>query len=120
MYPPIKPVMINKAAQFFSKGLTTVYKNTTNLCLELIRFSMISTLIYFDGEYYKYLGEKKEQGLAIGEYYPTLLTNLVASYLFIKAKNNFFQNINQGIYQYERLVIFKGNKSFKEIRDSLE
>ena len=56
MYPSIKPVTIKKAVKFFSKGLTTAYKKILNLCLELIRFSMIPNLIYFDGEYYKYYG----------------------------------------------------------------
>ena len=44
---------------------------------------MSSTLISFDGKYYEYHGEKKEeQGLAIGGYELDFLSNLVASYLF--------------------------------------
>ena len=69
MYPSIKISTIKKAVRFFAKKLTTATQKTINLCLELIYFRMRYTLIYFDGEYYKYLGGKKEeQGLAIGRY----------------------------------------------------
>ena len=69
MYPSIKLATIKKAVRFFARTLTTATKKTTNLCLEIIRFGMISTLICFDGEYYEYhRDEKEEQGLAIGVY----------------------------------------------------
>ena len=68
MYPSIKLATIKKAVIFFSRTLTTATKKTIDICLELIRFGMSSTLIYFYGEYYEYHGgEKEEQGLAIGE-----------------------------------------------------
>ena len=69
MYPSIKLSSIKKAVRFFARTLTTETKKTINICLELIRFVMSSTLICFDGDYYKYHGrEKEEQGLAIGGY----------------------------------------------------
>ena len=69
MYPSIKISTIKKAMILFARKLTAATKKTINLCLELIRFIMSSTLISFDGEYYKYHGGKKEeQGLAIGGY----------------------------------------------------
>ena len=56
MYPPIKIATIKKTVRYFLKVLTVVTKNTINLCLETIRFRVISTLIYFYGQYYKYHG----------------------------------------------------------------
>ena len=59
MYPSIKLSTIKKAVIFFTIKLTTATKKTTNICLELIRFGMSSTLISFNGEYYEYQGGKK-------------------------------------------------------------
>ena len=99
---------INKAVRFFVRTLITATKITINLCLELIRFGMSSTLICFDGEYYKYHGSKKEeQGLAIGRYKSTFLADLVASYLFEKARVHFHPTIYYGIYRDDGMVVFK-------------
>ena len=69
------------------KKITPATKNTTNLCLELIRFGVSSNLIFLDREYYKYRGGKKEeQGLAMGGYESVFLAELVASKLFDNAK----------------------------------
>ena len=54
MYPLIKLSKIKKAVILFTRKLTAATKKTINLCLELIRFVMISTLISFNGEYYEY------------------------------------------------------------------
>ena len=79
---------------------------------------MSSTLICFDGEYYEYHGgEKAEQGLAIGGYESAFLANLVASYLFKKSKAHFYPTIYHGIYRDDGLVVFKGKKSVREIKD---
>ena len=68
MYPSIKLATIKKAVMLFAITLTTTTKKTINICLELIRFVMSSTLMSFDGDYCEYHGgEKEEQGLAIGE-----------------------------------------------------
>ena len=94
MYPSIKLATIKNAVRFFARTLTMATKKTINLCLELIRFGMSSTLICFDGEYYEYYGgEKEEQGLAIGGYELAFLADLVASYLFEKAKAHFYPTI---------------------------
>ena len=45
MYPSINLATIKKAVRFFARTLTTETKKTINLCLELIRFGMSSTLI---------------------------------------------------------------------------
>ena len=65
MHPSVKLSIIKNAVRLFRIKLTTSTKKKINLCLELIRFGIISTLITYDGNYYKYHGrEKYEQGLA--------------------------------------------------------
>ena len=121
MYPSIKLSTIRKAVIFFSRNLTAATKKTINLCLELIRFGMSSTLISFDGEYYEYHGgEREEQGLAIGGYESAVLADLVASYLFEKSKASFHPTTYHGIYIDDGLVVFKGNNIAREIKDWLE
>ena len=48
------------------------------------------------------------------------LADLVASYLFEKAKANFFPTIYRGIYRDGRLIDFKGKKKASKIKDWLE
>ena len=80
MYPSIKLATIKKAVNFFARTLTTATNKTINLCMEIIRFGMNSTLMCFDVEYYEYhRGEKEEQGLAIGGYESAFLADMVAS-----------------------------------------
>ena len=72
-------------------------------------------------EYYEYhVGEREEQGLAIGGYESEFLVELVASYLFEKAKPIFRPKIYHGIYRDDGLVVFKGKKKASEITDWLE
>ena len=59
MYPSIKLSTIKKIVRLFTRKLTSATKKTINLCLELIRIGMISTIIYLDGEYYEYHGGEK-------------------------------------------------------------
>ena len=49
-----------------------------------------------------------------------LLADLVASYLFEKAKANFFPTIYHGIYRDDSLVVFKVKKKSSEIKEWLE
>ena len=60
MYLSIKLMKIKKAVIYFTKLLIAATKKTTNLCLELIRLGMSSTLNYFGGYYYKYHGGGKK------------------------------------------------------------
>ena len=46
----IKLSTIQNAVRFFARKLTATTKKNINLCLELIRFGMSSTLISFEGE----------------------------------------------------------------------
>ena len=48
------------------------------------------------------------------------MADLVASYLFEKAKANFRPTIYHGIYRDDGLVVFKGKKKASEIKDWLE
>ena len=48
------------------------------------------------------------------------LANLVASYLFEKSKSILNPTTYHGIYQYDSLVVFKGNKNVNEIKYWLE
>ena len=94
MYLSIKIATIKKAVRFFSRGITATKNNTINLWLEIICSGLGSTLIAFDGEYYKYHGGgDKLQGLLIGRYESAFFVELVASYLFVKANNQFSQTI---------------------------
>ena len=121
IYPSIKLATIRKAVRFFARKLNRETKKTINLFLELIHFRMISTLISFDGDYYKcHGGEREEQGLAIGGYESAFLADLVASYLFEKSKLNFRPTIYHGIYRYDSMVVFKGKKKEIEIKYWLE
>ena len=109
VYPAIKLAIIKKAVIVFAIKLTTETNRTINICLELIQFGMSSTLISFDGEYYKYHGEKKEyQWLATGGYESDFLADLVASYIFEKSKTLQNWTTYHGIYQYDGLVVFMG------------
>ena len=82
---------------------------------------MSSTLISFDGKYYEYNGgEREEQGLDIGGYESVFLSDLVASYLFEKAKATLYPTTYHGIYRYDGLVVFTGKKSAREIKDRLK
>lgn len=77
---------------------------------------MISTLIFFNGNYYEYHGrEKEEQYLAIGGYEAAFLSDLVISYLFTKYNTLFRPDLYHGIYQYDRLLVFRCNNIPKEI-----
>ena len=121
MYSSIKLATIRKAVRYFAIKLTKETKKTINLFLDLIHFGIISSVISFDGEYYKYHGvEREKQGLAIGGYESAFLADLVASYLFEKFKLNFRLTIYHIIYIYDGLVVFKGKKKASEIKYWIE
>ena len=60
---------------------------------------------------------EKKKRLAIGRYKSAFLADLVASYLFEKAKANFRPTIYHGIYRDDCLLVFKGKRKASEIRD---
>ena len=59
------------------------------------------------------------QGLEIGGYELTFLSDLVASYLIEKTKTLLNRTSYYGIYQDDGLVVFKGKKNVQEIKDWL-
>ena len=56
----------------------------------------------------------------IGEYESAFLVDLVASYLFEKAKSNFHPRTYYGIYRDDVLVVFIGKNSAREVKYWLE
>ena len=117
MYPSIKISTIKNAVRFFAVKLTAEAKKTINLCLELIRFGMRSTLTSFNIDYYEYNGgEKEEQGLAIGGYGLALLSDLFASYPFEITKAILNPTTYHGIYLDDGPVVFNGKKGVNEIK----
>ena len=62
----------------------------------------------------------EEQGLAIGGYESAFLANLVASYLFEKAKSNFHPTTYYVRYSDDVLVVFTGKKFARNVQDWLE
>ena len=82
------------------------------LCLILISFGMISTLLNFQDKYYGYREVVLEiKGLEIRGYESALLANLVASYLFEVTNNQFKEVLWRGIYRDDVLLVFKGKRS---------
>ena len=115
IYPSIKILTIKKVVRLFARKLTAATKKTINLCLELIRFWMSSTLTSFNGKYYKYhVREREEQGLAICGFESEFLDDLVASYLFEKSKSNFHPTIYHEIYSDYGLLVFTGGWGYQE------
>ena len=107
--------------RFFARKFTAATKKSINLCIEFIQFWVSSILISFNRKYYEYHSVKREeQGLAIGGYESAFLVNLVASYLFEEAKTLLNQTTYHRIYQGGGMVVFKGKKSLKGIKNWLE
>ena len=115
MYPSINIATTINAVRLFARKLTAATKNIINLCLELIRFGMSSTLISFNGDYCRYHSRKKEeQGLSIGGYEYIFLTNLVVSYMFENAKTLLNRTNYHGIYRDDGLAVFRGKIAYKK------
>ena len=51
MYPSIKLSTIKKVMRLFASKLTAATNKTINICLEIIRFGISSTLISFNMKY---------------------------------------------------------------------
>ena len=63
MYPSIKLTTIKKVVRLFSKGTTVTTKKTTNLCLELVYFKIISTLIILMESIASTMEEERKNGV---------------------------------------------------------
>ena len=87
------------------------------MCLELTFFGIISTLIFFGEEYYKYHGGKrKEQELEIYRYESVFLSKKSCVLLFEKDKHLLNRATSHNIYWDEGLVVLKGKNRVQDIK----
>ena len=70
MYLSIKYGLVRKVINHFTSSFTLEEKSTVEVCCQLIRFEMESTLLCFKDRYYKYNASASidEKGLAIRGY----------------------------------------------------
>mmetsp|Transcript_62893 Transcript_62893/g.74405 ORF Transcript_62893/g.74405 Transcript_62893/m.74405 type:complete len:122 (-) Transcript_62893:391-756(-) len=119
MYPSVKISKIKRAIEYFTTSLSAHDKETISICVDLIEFGMLNTLITFQGNYMEYNGgeDDKEKVLAIGGYKSAFLSDLVASYLFeIANQNRLFDGAKvTGIYQDDGINVTKEPWSVERI-----
>jgi hypothetical protein len=86
MYLSIKYSLIEKAVYYYAEGLDHETMNNIQTCLEMIKFSMMNTILTFVNKYYLYDGDcpADMMGLTIGGYESTWLADLAMSYLLNK------------------------------------
>eukprot|EP00957_Ditylum_brightwellii_P185353 14113545-Ditylum_brightwellii.AAC.2 len=84
-------------------------------------------LTRFRDKYYKYNEAAGKDNvsdedirLAIGRYKSAFLADIVASYLFKMTNAHFTEAIIRGIYHDDRLVVFKGHQTPRQIRQWLK
>ena len=108
---------MKKLITYFTRNLPRKQQSSINLCLKLIAFGVISTLLTFGRKSFEY-GEKGilKKGLTIVGYESDFLADLVASYLFDHCNNHFKEVLWKGIYVHDGLLVFKGKKSLLEIK----
>eukprot|EP00957_Ditylum_brightwellii_P023057 1739285-Ditylum_brightwellii.AAC.1 len=81
-YPLIRVCLIQKVLDCYTWKLPAIARKQIRECMEIVRFGMRSTLIYFQNKYYKYnrvagnTTSDKDIGLAIGGYESAFLANL--------------------------------------------
>ena len=106
-----------------TKKYYQIWENTDG-CAEQYRCAyalyLLSVMSQCYSIYEYHGGEREEQGSPIGVYKSAFLVDLVASYLFEKAKPIFRPKIYHGIYQDDGPVVFKGKKKVSEIKYWLE
>eukprot|EP00957_Ditylum_brightwellii_P159044 12104804-Ditylum_brightwellii.AAC.1 len=102
MYPLAQVKLIQKALHHYVKDLPNEARERIDLCMGIVQFGMISTLIQFRGKHYVYKEALKDAelldedvALAIGAYESTFLANIVASYVFEEAEECFKESIYQ-------------------------
>eukprot|EP00957_Ditylum_brightwellii_P023314 1759875-Ditylum_brightwellii.AAC.1 len=112
MYPLICVHLIWKALDYYRHKLAASARKQVHKCMEIVKFGIRSTLIYFQDKYYKYsrvadiTTSGKCIGLAIGGYKSAILIDLVASYLLTMTAEHFTDTIICGIYRDNGLVVF--------------
>jgi hypothetical protein len=97
MYPSIKFDVIKKAIEYYARTITDENViDKVNKCLNLIKFSMNTTLIQFCGVYYLYNGDKEveDRGPTIGKYKSAWLANLAMAFLLEMIDQNVLDETN--------------------------
>ena len=82
-------MIIKKAVNYSTSFLPPKACQTTQLCLDLIQFSMFSTFVTFQDNYFEYKGQGRDpdnQGLTIGRYESAFCADLVASRILEKCQ----------------------------------
>ena len=122
MYPSLKYKLILAAITHYSHGFDEKDNERINACLEMLKFSMSNTIVTFRDRYYKngVHGDPMERSLTIGGYKSGWLADLIASFIFEKAQQQFEDTHFFGIYRDDGLAAFKGRKETSELTEWLQ
>jgi hypothetical protein len=118
MYPSIKYSLIEKAVHYYAEGFGNEAMNNIQTCLEMIKFSIMNTILTFVNKYYLYDGDclTEMKGLTIGGYESPWLADLAMSYLLDKMGDDEVDNnpldelMYFGIYHDDGSESSKGSK----------
>jgi hypothetical protein len=123
MYPSTRFKLIQKAVNYFSKGLPRAVWDHVTRCLSLVKFSMAHSLCTFCRRYFEYNGingaiDPNERALTIGHGFESAwLADLVAAYI-LEITSHCFRctTIFAGIYcDDDGLIVFHGKHSLSEL-----
>jgi hypothetical protein len=83
-------------------------QDTVEVCLEMVRFGMKSTLFTFQDQFYEYDGEENidDRGLTIGGYESAWLADLVGAYILDHTQHLFEETIFEGFYEDDGFAVF--------------
>ena len=117
MYPSIQNKLIRKAVAYYSRNLSEADKELIDAALEMQEFSMRNTLLMFRDNYYEYgtADNAAEKVLTIGGYDSAWLADLVGSYIFDLAEDQFQLLKFLGLYRDDGNIVFNGIKTTEEI-----
>ena len=122
MHPSIKFALVKKAVLHCAKKLSEDEMETIVFCLELIKFSMGSTMCVFQDKCYEHIGPEgdckvEEKGLAMGGNEAAFLADLVALHCF-EMNEEMLTDIKtrcKGMCRDDGIIIFKGEKTKRDI-----
>jgi hypothetical protein len=123
MYPSIKFGLIQKAVEHFAGTIDDQsILDKINICLDLIKLGMDTTLIQFCGAYYLYDGDcqVEDKGLTIGGYESAWLADLTMAYLLEDMDQEAIRETKYfGIYRDDGLAVFPGILTQPELNEWL-
>jgi len=121
MYPSIQNCLIRKAIDHYSENLSTEDKKLIKAALEMQEFSMGNTLVMFRDKYYEYgvVDDPTKKTLTIGGYDSAWLADMVGSYIFDLAEDQFGLLKYLGLYRDDGNIVFDRVRSSDEIGDWL-